>query len=89
MFKCVPHVRYGCRSCGCRFRPNSRWEWIGNTIGGALWATFFLLAWFGVLRWSIAAILIASVFALGFTLFPYITRFDLVHETDTQTNTSA
>jgi hypothetical protein len=86
--KCVPHVPYRCRACGCTFRPNPRWEWIGDVVGGLGVANFIGLACFGVIRWSVAVIGVAVIFALGFILFPYFTPFDLVDETHSETKLS-
>lgn len=77
---CAPYVRYRCSTCGCRFRVNLKWEWAGDVVGGGSWAALFLLAWFGVLRWSIAVNLITLVLELGVILFPYVTPFVLVEE---------
>jgi hypothetical protein len=53
------------------------------------WASFFLLALFGVIRWSVAVIAMSVIFALGFILFPYVTPFTLVHEKDADKKSAA
>jgi hypothetical protein len=48
-----------------------------------------LLGWFGVVSWPLAVAVIVFVFVLGFVLFPYITPFDLIPETEMPAKPSA
>jgi hypothetical protein len=79
-FKMLGHARRTCQSCGCAYRPIPRWEWTGNTVVGLMWATFVLLARFGMISWPLALSLVAAVFAIGVLLFPYLTPFERVED---------
>jgi hypothetical protein len=77
-FKWLPHVKWRCETCGCTYRVNSWWEWSTDIISGVLCASFLLLAWFHMLSWRVAVILLLGTFAVAYALFPYITPCDLV-----------
>src|SRR5277367_1563963 len=80
-FTNLPHLRRRCKACGCRYRVDSLWEWVGSSIMGVGWATFFLLGWFGLMSWPLAIVLIVFVQVLCYLLYPYVTPFVLIQET--------
>ena len=73
----LPHP---CKSCGCQYRPDALWEWSADFIFAAMILTVLLMAWFHHLAWTMAVILVFSIFALVYAIFPYITPFVLVGE---------
>jgi hypothetical protein len=76
MFTLVTHKRYRCHSCGCQYRPNSRWDWTGYIIGVALSVVVFLLYRWHILPALLAIALLLFILGLGLWLFPFITPME-------------
>jgi hypothetical protein len=75
--KVAPHIRYRCGACGCRYQSESVWEWVGDAVGGTILGGILLLGLLRIVSWPITVLLVGGLFALGYFLFPYVTRFVL------------
>ena len=76
MFTLVTHKRYRCGACGCQYRANSRWDWVGNIIGILLCAFVFMLYRWHVLPPFLAIVLSLSILGFGLWLFPFVTPME-------------
>lgn len=79
-FRAVPEHRFKCPSCNRRIKLNSCWEWIGNSVFAipviaaiTLWDLWHLPSW-------TALSIIAASLITPISLYPYITKFDLIDE---------
>ena len=74
----VPEMRRTCRHCGCCYKANSKWEWIGDIIGGIPVAIFLLLGTSRLVDWATVLMCLAAWFGVGFLMFPFVTSFEAV-----------
>jgi hypothetical protein len=79
-FTWLSHVHRRCPTCGCCYTADPKWEHAGSALLGLSFAACFLVGWLGVVSWPAAGVLFVAVAAAGFFLFPYGTRFGMVHQ---------
>jgi len=75
MFFLAPSLPHRCKSCGCRCRSDTVWEWIADFIFALPAGALFLLAMFHDLSWMIALALIFLIAIVMYVAFPFITPF--------------
>ena len=77
-FRALPEYKHTCPSCGAKIKANSKWEWIGSSVFAIPSGLLIFAAIIGGLPWPHAMGIVAFVFALAYTFFPYFTKYDLI-----------
>ena len=79
-FRWLAHVPRRCQGCGCHYKADTLWEYVGSGLLGVGFAISIGLGLLGVVSWPVSVILFLGVAATGCILFPYITPFVLIKD---------